>query len=222
MAVHDGRVAVPDHLGSATMVNVPPARGTGPFPTIWSRTVSKQEGRTRLVQLRSGFGRWGIGCRVRHPIVAAAIAGAIETIMACAGPAEKPPASSPEIALVEGGLLPQTLVEGEPGYPLFDRMRHHGVPGVSIAVIEDRTVVWSRHFGISIVADRRPVDDDTIFNVGSVTKAVTAVTILSLAQDGLVDLDGPVNNQLRSWRIPDNELTAQAEVTTIRLLNRGR
>jgi CubicO group peptidase (beta-lactamase class C family) len=139
--------------------------------------------------------------------------------MACAGPEEQPPKGLPEIELVERGLLPPTIIDGEAGYSLVDRMRHHGVPGVSIAVIEGSDVSWIRHSGFSSIEDRRSVDDDTIFNVGSVSKAVTAVTILSLARDGLVDLDLPVNDQLRSWKIPDNEFTAQAEVTPIRLMN---
>jgi len=128
-------------------------------------------------------------------------------------------AEPPEIALIENGLQPQTLIVGEPDYALKERMALHGVPGVSVALIEDAAVSWVKHYGVASVDDPRPVDAETIFNVGSVSKAVAAVTVLSLAQDGLVDLDAPVNDQLTSWRIPDNEFTRQAAVTPLRLMN---
>ncbi|HSN54659.1 MAG TPA: serine hydrolase [Candidatus Sulfomarinibacteraceae bacterium] len=125
----------------------------------------------------------------------------------------------PELIAIEHGLQPQTIIAGEPGFALEDRMALHGVPGVSVALIEDAALSWVRHYGVASTSDPRPVDADTIFNVGSVSKAVTAATVLSLAQDGLIDLERPVNDQLTSWRIPDNELTRQAAVTPLRLLN---
>lgn len=131
----------------------------------------------------------------------------------------KPEGEPSTVALIERGLLPPTIIEGEPGFHLADRMAHHGVPGVSIAVIEDAEVQWVSHYGVMDLDERRPVDDSTLFNIGSLSKAVTAVTILSLAEDGLIDLDAPVNDQLRSWSLPENEFTLEAAVTPIRLMN---
>jgi CubicO group peptidase (beta-lactamase class C family) len=136
-------------------------------------------------------------------------------ITGCANPQTGPP----EIALIERNLQPPTLIAGEPGFALEERMALHGVPGVSVALVEDASVRWVKHYGVAKVGDPRPVDDETVFNVGSVSKAVTAATVLSLAQDGLVGLDEPVNDQLTSWRIPDNEFTRQAAVTPLRLMN---
>lgn len=123
------------------------------------------------------------------------------------------------VALVENGLLPPTLIEGEPGFALEERMDHHGVPGVSVAVIRGAEIEWVRHYGVMNRDDHRPVTESTLFNIGSLSKAVTATAILSLAEDGLVDLDAPVNDQLRSWKIPENEFTRQAHVTPLRLMN---
>ncbi len=122
-------------------------------------------------------------------------------------------------AEVEQSLLPSTIIEGEPRYFLADRMEHYQVPGVSIAVIQDREIQWVSHYGVTDVRDPEPVTDTTMFNVGSMSKAVTSVTILSLARDGLVDLDAPVNEQLNSWTLPENEFTSQAPVTPMRLMN---
>ena len=122
-------------------------------------------------------------------------------------------------AEVEQSLLPSTIIAGEPGYVLVDRMEHYRVPGVSIAVIEDGKILWANQYGVTDVRDPEPVTDTTMFNVGSMSKAVTSVTILSLARDGLVDLNAPVNDQLRSWTLPENEFTRQAPVTPLRLMN---
>ena len=120
---------------------------------------------------------------------------------------------------VRNGLLPPTLIAGEAPMRLEDRARYHRVPGLSIAVIEDFEVTWVDHFGVVRADDPVPVSDSTLFSVGSLSKAVTAVTVLSLVDDGLIDLDRDVNEQLRSWRVPDNELTADEAVTPRRLLN---
>jgi CubicO group peptidase (beta-lactamase class C family) len=111
------------------------------------------------------------------------------------------------------------MISGEPGYSLAQRMEHHGVPGASVALIEGREIQWVRHYGVADVRDQRPVDDSTIFNVGSMSKAVTCATILVLARDGLVELDLPVNEQLSSWTLPENEFTSEAAVTPLRLMN---
>lgn len=154
-------------------------------------------------------------CVRRHYslVLAFAIAG----VLAVGCP--RPTAQDPSIARIENSLLPYTIIEGEAGYSLSDRMAHYHVPGVSIAVIEDAKISWVRHYGVADIRNGSSVTDATTFNVGSMSKAVTAVTILSLVGDGLIDLDAPVNEQLTSWRLPDNEHTAAAAVTPRRLMN---
>jgi CubicO group peptidase (beta-lactamase class C family) len=50
------------------------------------------------------------------------------------------------------------------------------------------------------VDQRRPVDDGTVYDLASVTKVFTAVTVLSLADSGLVDLDVPIGTWLPAYR----------------------
>ena len=152
-------------------------------------------------------------CRPSFSVVL--LAFAVSALCSCAFPTtEEPPPTE-----VENNLLPYTIISGEPGYHLADRMEHHHVPGVSIAVIEDGEILWVEHHGVIDVRDPAPVTDTTMFNVGSMSKAVTSVTILSLARDGLIDLNAPGNEQLISWPLPENEFTSQAPVTPLRLMN---
>jgi len=143
------------------------------------------------------------------------IAVAVSAVASCSRPmVEESPAAE-----VERSLLPFTVISGEPGLHLADRMAHYHVPGVSIAVIEDGEILWVQHYGVTDVRDPAPVTAATMFNVGSMSKAVTSATILSLARDGLVNLNAPVNEQLRSWTLPENDFTRQAPVTPLRLMN---
>jgi len=120
---------------------------------------------------------------------------------------------------VESNLLPNHVIAGERPYTLAERMEHYGVPGVSIAVIEDFEVKWVAYYGVADVGTAEPVTETTTFCVGSVTKAVTAAAALSMVADGLIDLDRDINEQLTRWQIPDNEFTREEKVTPRRLLN---
>ncbi len=112
---------------------------------------------------------------------------------------------------VENGLL---LTE-----TIADRMEAHHVPGVSIAVVNEFEIEWTKGYGVLELGGNEAVTPDTLFQAGSVAKPVTAVGALHYVEHGLLDLDENVNERLVSWRVPENEFTAQADVTLRRLLS---
>lgn len=120
---------------------------------------------------------------------------------------------------VENGILPHVLIENEPGYKLADRMKHYHVPGISITVIKDYEIAWSKQYGVMDAELQNPVDEKTLFNVGSLSKGVASLAALSLVEKGKIDLDKDVNEQLISWKIPENELMKNAKVTPLLLMN---
>jgi CubicO group peptidase (beta-lactamase class C family) len=122
-----------------------------------------------------------------------------------------------KIALVEQGLRPAHFFEGDTAWTLEDRMEHYGVPGVSIAVIDDYQVAWFRVYGLADRVTGEPVRPDTLFQAGSVSKPVAALGALKLVEMGKLSLDEPVNEKLRTWKIPDNEFTKDAPVTLTHL-----
>jgi len=68
----------------------------------------------------------------------------------------------------------------------------HGVPGFALAVLSEKHGLQT---GVGGVADRgtgRPVTLDTVFRVGSITKTFNALAVLSLAEQGRLDLDAPL------------------------------
>src|ERR1700722_14615777 len=70
------------------------------------------------------------------------------------------------------------------------------VPGMSIALIRDGRVVWSKGFGVSNANTKKPVTTTTIFEAASLSKPVFAYAVLRLVDEGKLNLDTPLNKYL--------------------------
>jgi CubicO group peptidase (beta-lactamase class C family) len=73
--------------------------------------------------------------------------------------------------------------------------------GLSIAVVHDQAIVWSRGFGWADVDRKTPVTPDTRYRVASITKTFTATAIMQLRDAGKVRLDDRVQDYL-PWFTP--------------------
>jgi CubicO group peptidase (beta-lactamase class C family) len=82
-----------------------------------------------------------------------------------------------------------------------ETMRRENIPGCSVAVIDDGKVLWAQGFGWRDVGRRLPVDTDTQFQAGSISKPVTALGVLLLEASGKLRLDNDVNAYLTGWRL---------------------
>jgi len=90
------------------------------------------------------------------------------------------------------------------------------VPGASIALIENGELSRTCHFGFADIQRRRPLSDDTLFQIASISKAVAAWGVMKLVEKGLLDLDAPVERYLSRWHLPPSEFDRNA--VTARLL----
>ena len=97
-------------------------------------------------------------------------------------------------------------------------MNHYGVPGLQVAVIVGGKLGWTKGYGLADPNTRQPVSTRTVFDAGSISKAVTALAVVKLANEGRFTLDTPVNTLLRSWKLPDNDFTRKTPVTVRHLL----
>ncbi len=91
-----------------------------------------------------------------------------------------------------------------------------GVPGVAAGVWAGGREVYSCH-GVTSIENPLPVDPDTVFVVGSVTKTFTATAMMRLVADGKVDLDAPVRRYVPEFTLKDER--AAAAITVLNLLN---
>jgi CubicO group peptidase (beta-lactamase class C family) len=124
------------------------------------------------------------------------------------------------IERVENGLLAPTKLQGEPPVRLrlADRMKLYKTPGVSIAVINNGRLEWARGFGVLEVGGQEKVNDETLFQAGSISKSITALGTLRLVEKKKLNLDEDINKQLISWKLPENEFTATQKPTLRRVL----
>ena len=137
--------------------------------------------------------------------------------------AEAPLDVEGRITRIERGLLPAIALRGraDTTFAIADRMRRYGVPAVSIAVIDSGRVVWTRAYGKVEAGRSEPADTTTLFQAGSISKAVTSVAALRLVDDGALKLDENVNNRLVTWKVPESALTRENPVTLRGLLSHG-
>jgi CubicO group peptidase (beta-lactamase class C family) len=91
-----------------------------------------------------------------------------------------------------------------------------GVPGVAVGVWADGRETFACH-GVTSVDNPLPVDEDTVYLLGSVTKTYTATALMRLVADGRVELDAPVRRYVPELVLADER--AAAEVTVSNLLD---
>ena len=137
--------------------------------------------------------------------------------------AQSAPASKAEVELhiqhVTSGLIGEVVIKGDDHatHTLADRMKELNVPGVSIAVLHNGKIEWARGFGVrSLGGD--PVNAETIFQAGSISKPLAAMACLRLVQEGKLSLDADVNTYLTSWKFPADPIAAGKPLTLRELL----
>ena len=91
-------------------------------------------------------------------------------------------------------------------------MQHLHVPGVAIGLISGDQE-FSAGFGVTNLENPLPVDANTLFQIGSITKTVTATMTMRLVERGLLDLDVPIRTYLPDLRLADRSV---AERVTLR------
>ena len=92
-------------------------------------------------------------------------------------------------------------------------MEEFGVPGVSVAVIQDFKIHWAKAYGVADVETGQLVDIETMFQAASISKPVAAMGVLRAVQDGLFSLDDDINDILDSWTLDGREFTRNRPVT---------
>lgn len=85
-------------------------------------------------------------------------------------------------------------------------LKGYNAPGVSIAVVEKGNVIYTGGFGFRDIDKKLPVTENTLFAIGSCTKAFTASILGMLEKEGKIDLDKPVRNYLPELKF-QNEYT---------------
>jgi CubicO group peptidase (beta-lactamase class C family) len=80
-------------------------------------------------------------------------------------------------------------------------LNHHPAVGLAVAVVGDGRPESFYGHGVADIASNTPITKDTVFRIGSITKTVTAIAVMQLCEQGLVDLDAPAEDYLRAYEL---------------------
>lgn len=98
-----------------------------------------------------------------------------------------------------------------------DLLREAGEPGLGVAVVGSGAP-WTAGFGVADRETGAPVTPGTLFQLGSISKTLTAWGVMALVESGRVELDRPADAYLKRWHFPDGEFDTDG-VTIRRLLS---
>jgi CubicO group peptidase (beta-lactamase class C family) len=90
-------------------------------------------------------------------------------------------------------------------------------PGVTVAIVHRDGTQWLAGIGMADVATKRPVTPDTLFRIGSISKAFTSLSILKLVNEGKLSFDDPVHKLVPEVRFT-NRWEATDPVRVVHLL----
>lgn len=91
-------------------------------------------------------------------------------------------------------------------------LREKNLPGISLAIVKDGQVVHAKAYGVRSLEDRQPVETDTQFAIGSVSKQFTCAGILLLAEEGKLSVQDKVAKYYPN-------LTRADDITLLDLMN---
>lgn len=90
-------------------------------------------------------------------------------------------------------------------------MKELGIPGVALGVYNNGTVS-TQGYGVTNIDNPLPVDDNTLFQIGSITKTFVGTMAMMLVEQGSLDLDTPIKEYLPDFKVKDNEATENATI----------
>jgi putative ATP-binding cassette transporter len=84
-------------------------------------------------------------------------------------------------------------------------MEEDNIPGVSVVIVQGNETVFAKGYGITSINNPQPVDEKTIFTLASVSKSFTALGVLLLRDEGMLDIDKPVVYYLPDFSMANKE-----------------
>ncbi len=111
----------------------------------------------------------------------------------------KQPLAPPELPVI----IPDDSVIARLNRRIPELMRQAKVPGLSIAILKDAEVFWTKGFGIASAQTKDSVSINTVFEAASISKPVFAYAVLQLYKRGIIDLDVPLTQYWPERYIPN-------------------
>lgn len=100
-----------------------------------------------------------------------------------------------------------------------EMMLKYNLKGLSVAVIENYKIIWTNQWGIKASDSFEKIDQNTAFSTASISKPITAIVCAMLEEKGFINLNDPINNYLKRWKLPKNNFSDGNDVTWNQLLS---
>ncbi|MFP2995622.1 serine hydrolase domain-containing protein [Spongiivirga sp. MCCC 1A20706] len=105
-------------------------------------------------------------------------------------------------------------------YSIDDRLDYYNIVGASIVVVKEGIITTQKHYGYGQIGqDSVKISDKTLFQAGSISKSITAMAIMKLAESGILDLDEDINTYLKTWQLEKPSFIEDAPVTIRQFLS---
>lgn len=109
-----------------------------------------------------------------------------------------------------GATLPSDKIE-KIEKAITAAMSRQNIPGLSVAVVTDQKLRWSNGYGLADLENYIPAKSVTVYRLGSISKSITAIAVMQLAESGKLDLDAPIQKYCsafpqKQWTITARQL----------------
>ena len=81
------------------------------------------------------------------------------------------------------------------------QVQYDNLPGLSVGIVKDQELLWSKGYGYSNVEDQVAATPKTIYSICSISKLFTSIAIMNLYEEGKIRLDDPVSDHLPDFNI---------------------
>ncbi len=95
----------------------------------------------------------------------------------------------------------KTIDEPELNARVQEILNRHPAVGLAVGVVRGGSLAFFYGHGVADIASSTPITEDTVFRIGSITKTFTAIAVMQLWEQGLLDLDAPANDYLRAYQL---------------------
>ncbi|ARS39393.1 serine hydrolase [Sphingobacteriaceae bacterium GW460-11-11-14-LB5] len=122
------------------------------------------------------------------------------------------------------GLITQSKAQNEKAEADFRQiMEKFSAVGAAVAVVKDGKIIYTHAFGLKDLENKKPLTEQDIFRIASISKSFSATSIMQLVEAGKISLDDDfgdlVGFKIRNPKFPDNKITLKMALSHTSSLN---
>ncbi len=87
-----------------------------------------------------------------------------------------------------------------------------GCPGAAVAIVKDSSIIYLKGFGVKDINTSDPIDENTVFRIGSLSKGFTAVMVSLLVKKGLLNWEDKVVDYVPYFELKDTAQTKRIQI----------